>query len=279
MTIRRRYLCAALCLSVLAAAGPAAAARPVVTYLKSLYTPDYLQFKKRIVGRFAEEHAAPMTPLAPPLGRRYPGDKVIALTFDACSGRNSGYNEKLIEYLRAEKIPATLFITGIWMDKYPAKFRELAADPLFEIENHGLLHRACSYAGMKKYGVNTVSEIGDMVDEMELGARKIQAATGRRPVFFRPAAAFTDSICMGVAQALGMEVVTFSLLSGDAVPRVPARTIRDNILKRARPGAVVIMHFNRPEWHELEALKQAVPILRARGYSFARLEDFSINEN
>ncbi|HNW44838.1 MAG TPA: polysaccharide deacetylase family protein [Elusimicrobiales bacterium] len=244
---------------------------------KDYYTEDYLLLKKRIVNRFAESRQAPMTPLDPLPEQGYQGNKTIALTFDACSGRSSSYNKNLIEYLRAEKIPATLFITGIWIDKYPDKFRELGADPLFEIENHGLRHMACSYAGEKRYGVNTVHKIGDMVDEIELGARKIEAATGRRPTFYRPAAAYTDSVCMGVAQALGMEVITFSLLSGDAVPKVPARIIRDNILKRARPGAVVIMHFNRPEWHELEALKEAVPVLRARGYSFARLEDFSIS--
>ena len=281
--MNRRHLTAALFLSFsIPAAGQVPAkqpAGPAHKSPKSYYTEDYLRLKKRIVDSFAEKHAAPMTPLDPDPPKSYQGDKTIAFTFDACSGRNSSYNEKLIDYLRAEKIPATLFITGAWIDKYPEKFRELGRDPLFEIENHGLRHRACSYAGIRKYGVPTVHKIGDMVDEIELNARKIEAVTGRRPTFFRPAAAYTDSVCMGVAQALGMEVITFSLLSGDAVPRVAARIIRDNIIKRARPGAVVIMHFNRPEWHELEALKQAVPVLRAQGYSFARLEDFSVGGN
>jgi len=42
------------------------------------------------------------------------GQKVLALTFDACGGPGgSGYNGKLIEYLESEKIPATLFISGL----------------------------------------------------------------------------------------------------------------------------------------------------------------------
>lgn len=243
------------------------------------YTPDYLALKNKIVEDFkARKPVAHAAAVESPQAS-YDGQKVIALTFDACRGKHNSYNSGLIEYLRAEKIPATLFMTGIWMDKYPDKVRELARDPLFEIENHGLLHRACSASGVEKYGVETVSEIGDMVDEMELGARKIFELTGRRPVFYRPAAAYTDSICAEVAQKLGMEVITYSLLSGDATPRVSAKVIRDIIIKRARPGAVVIMHFNRPEWHELEALKEAVPILRAKGYSFGRLEDFTLKSN
>ncbi len=39
--------------------------------------------------------------------------KVLALTFDACAGpRSLSYDAKLIQYLEAEKIPATLFISG-----------------------------------------------------------------------------------------------------------------------------------------------------------------------
>ena len=116
---------------------------------------------------------------------------MLALTFDACGGRNDGYNKDLIDYLRAEKIPATLFVTGVWIDKYPEVFAELAADPLFEIENHGLLHRLCSTEGRSMYGVRGTRNLDGVIDEMELGARKIGSLTGRRPVFFRSATALS----------------------------------------------------------------------------------------
>ena len=75
-------------------------------------------------------------------------EKVIALTFDACGGpRGSRVDTVLIEFLRKEKIPATLFVSGSWIDAKPAVFKALAADPLFEIENHGLAHKPCSVNG------------------------------------------------------------------------------------------------------------------------------------
>jgi peptidoglycan/xylan/chitin deacetylase (PgdA/CDA1 family) len=36
------------------------------------------------------------------------------------------------------------------------------------------------------------------------------------------------------------------------------------------------MHFNHPRWNEKEALTAIVPILREKGYSFVKLEDFSL---
>lgn len=248
--------------------------------LKSYYTPEYLAFKKRIIAEFAKAGPGRFSEFVKRgKFRRDPGGdkdhKVMAFTFDACGGRNDGYNEKLIAYLRREQIPATLFVTGLWIEKNRETFAELAKDPLFEIENHGLLHRLCSTEGRTMYGVHATRDLGDVVDEMELGARRIGELTGRRPVFFRSATAYTDELSLKVAGRLGMEVVSYDILSGDAM-RASAKTMSRNILKGARHGAVVIMHFNHPAWPGLEALELSVPELRRRGYNFIKLEDFSI---
>lgn len=246
--------------------------------LRSYYTPEYLSFKKRIMEEFSREKAGRFSEfLKRERRRKTPNEeqKVLALTFDACGGRHSGYNEKLIEYLRREQIPATLFVTGVWIDKNRETFEKLARDPLFEIENHGLLHRLCSTEGKSKYGVYPTRDLGDVIDEMELGARKITELTGRRPLFFRSATAYTDELSLKVAQRIGMEVVSYDVLSGDAM-RQSAKKMNRNILAGARHGAVVIMHFNHPEWPVLEALETAVPELRKRGFTFSRLEDFTV---
>jgi len=56
--------------------------------------------------------------------------KKIALTFDACmttgmlkriaSGKDQPlYNPAIVAFLKQEKIQATIFITGLWAEKYP----------------------------------------------------------------------------------------------------------------------------------------------------------------
>ncbi|OGS47894.1 MAG: hypothetical protein A3J79_02810, partial [Elusimicrobia bacterium RIFOXYB2_FULL_62_6] len=227
--------------------------------LKSLYTPDYLVLKQGLKAQFAGvkpgKFGESVQGFKRPAGNE---KKVIALTFDACGGRNSRYNARLIDYLRREKLPATLFVTGLWIDKHPEIFKELANDPLFEIENHGLMHRTCSVNGQKAYKVWSTRSVGDVVDEMELNARKIAEVSGRRPLFFRSATAFADEASVEIARRLGMEIVGYDILSGDAQRR-SVKAMTRNILDGARHGSVVLMHFNRPEWKEVEVLEAAVP--------------------
>lgn len=199
--------------------------------------------------------------------------KIIALTFDACGTKyGDEYNAALIRYLRSEHLPATLFITGLWMDANPDTFRSLAHDTLFEIENHGLEHRPCAVCGETEYGIKGTLNVGQAVDEIELNNRKISKVTGRRPLFFRSATAFCDEECVKVAGQLGITIISYDILSGDAVPGTPATEISNNILSNARDGAIVIMHMNHPSSHILEALRVAIPELRKKGFQFVRLE-------
>jgi len=206
-------------------------------------------------------------------------DKIIAFTFDACGGKKgNGYDKELIDFLHQEKIPATLFISGKWIDSQFENFLILSRDSLFEIENHGLNHRPCSIDGESAYGIRGTSDIEDAFDEIEANARKIEAITGYKPRYYRSATAYIDEACAALAARLGMTTVSYQVLSGDAVPLTPESVIEKNVINNIKPGAVIIMHFNHPEWNTREAMQKIVPILRQRGYTFARLKDFKLKE-
>jgi len=202
-------------------------------------------------------------------------EQVIALTFDACGGpRGSRHDAALIEYLRAEKIPATLFLSGSWIDANPAVFKKLAADPLFEIENHGLAHKPCSVNGNKAYGIKGTASVGELIDEIERNGRKIEAVTGGKPKFYRPGTAYCDEVAVKVAGELGYEVVNYTIL-GDAGATRPKEKIREAMLK-AEPGAIVILHMNQPRSQTAAGLKEAIPLLRQKGYRFVKLSEFPL---
>jgi peptidoglycan/xylan/chitin deacetylase (PgdA/CDA1 family) len=247
-------------------------------FLKRLYADSAYMLKKEIIDKlFAHEKPGHWGEFVKGVDEDIvTRNKIIAFTFDACGNKSNKYNKKLISYLRQEKIPATLFVTGVWIDDNYDAFVDLCKDTLFEIENHGFNHQPCSVDGESKYGIKGTPDVPDAFDEIEANERKIQRIAGRRPLFYRSATAFTDEACSKIAKLLGVTVVSFDVLSGDAIPFTAPDKIADNVIKSVKPGAIIIMHFNHPEWFSAEALQCIIPALREKGYTFARLKDYPL---
>lgn len=236
---------------------------------------SYSTLKNRIISGFAHTKPGAWGESVPGVITRFnTQNKYIAFTFDACGGKNGiGYDIELIDFLHKEQIPATLFITGKWIDANFSTFLRLCRDTLFEIENHGLNHKPCSVDGKSIYGIPGTSNIAEAYDEIEANALKIKAIAKTSTHFYRSATAYIDEACVTMAGKMGVRVVGFQILSGDAVPFTPAPIIEENVIKKIKPGAIVIMHFNHPEWNTYEAMKNIVPKLRQMGYTFVRLND------
>ena len=202
-------------------------------------------------------------------------EKVIALTLDACgSPKGKGIDRQLIDFLAKEQIPATLFINARWIDANPELFKQLAANPLFEIANHGTWHKPASVTGRSVYGINGTKDAGELVQEIELSARKIEATSGKRPRYYRSGTAYYDELAVQVSQQLGHEVIGFSVL-GDAGATLPAEKVRAAMLS-SKPGDIIIAHMNHPEAGTGTGIIAAVPELKKRGFRFVRLSDYPL---
>ncbi|BAK73145.1 MAG: polysaccharide deacetylase family protein [Arcobacter sp.] len=202
-------------------------------------------------------------------------DKVIALTMDACGTESGmGYDNHLIAYLEKEKIPATLFINGRWIDRNMENFKHLASNPLFEIGNHGYLHKPASVNGKSIYGISGTANISELVDEIELNARKIEELTNKRPKYFRSGTAYYDEIAVKIANNLKQEVIGFSVL-GDAGATYSAKQIEE-AFANVKGGEIGIIHFNHPESHTREGIIRVIEKLKEKGFKFVKLSDYSL---
>lgn len=199
--------------------------------------------------------------------------KEIALTFDACGGseRSSQYDAGLINFLIANRIPATLFINARWIDSNPDIFARLAANPLFEIANHGTAHRPLSVEGKSIYGISGTASQEEVLREIEGNSGKIEKITGKRPLFFRSGTAYYDEIAVEIARKSGVEIGGFSVLA-DAGATFSAPKVAQQI-KNAHSGDIIIAHMNHPESGTREGVIEAVSALRAEGFTFVRLSD------
>lgn len=196
----------------------------------------------------------------------------LALTFDACGGPGGdGYDAALIEHLRRERVPATLFVTSRWLAARKEAAAALAAEPLFEIENHGSAHRPCSVTGRSAWDIRGTRSVAEAVDEIQRGAAAIFALTGRAPRFYRPGTAHFDDVCLDVAGALGEAAAGFAV-NGDGGTGFSRAQVKEALLK-AKSGSIVLLHMNHPGGRTAEGVMDALPILRARGVKFLRLGD------
>lgn len=191
----------------------------------------------------------------------------VALTFDACGGRT---DHRILDVLLSEEIAATIFVAGPWLARNRDVFDALLKRPdLFEIGNHGLHHHAAIDSPARLWGVPTAGSSHGVADEVEGGARLIEAAGGPRPKWFRGATALYSRSSIAEIEGLGYRLAGFSV-NGDDGASLPARRVAANY-RGAGDGAVLISHINHPERSAGGGVAEGLRALKVRGLRFVRL--------
>ncbi|WP_280770011.1 polysaccharide deacetylase family protein [Salipaludibacillus daqingensis] len=204
-------------------------------------------------------------------------EKVIALTFDACGGPfGNEYDEELIQFLREEEVPATLFFNARWIKENEKIFLELADDPLFSVQNHGTNHLPLSVNGKTAWGIQGTSSVEEVIDEVMDNQILIEELTGETPKFFRSGTAFYDDVAVEIVQNLGLSVVNFDIL-GDAGATYTAEQVEKALLQSTE-GSIPLLHMNQPNSETAEGVANAIPILEAKGYTFILLDEKPLRE-
>jgi peptidoglycan/xylan/chitin deacetylase (PgdA/CDA1 family) len=200
-------------------------------------------------------------------------DRVVALTFDACGGaRGSGYDAALIDVLRTTRTPATLFLNQRWVLAHPDLTADLAADPLFDLANHGTAHQPLSVTGASAYGIPGTAGPGEVFDEITGNRETLTAATGVAPRFFRSGTAHYDDVAVRIAGDVGETVVNFDV-NGDAGATFGPQQVTA-ALRSASAGSIVIAHTNQPTGGTAAGVAAALPRMVADGFRFVRLSDY-----
>jgi peptidoglycan/xylan/chitin deacetylase (PgdA/CDA1 family) len=209
----------------------------------------------------AGEPAAPGAGLAPAISRVTTLEPVVALTFDACATDRAsyGFDRGVFETLKQEKVPATIFVSGRWVEAHPAEARELADEPLIELGNHSYRHPPFSQLTW-----------GEARAEIQKTERAI-AGLGRQSVGFRPP--FGDWAGWLPRATGGLPLILWDVVSGDAGGHFRAASIVESVTSQVRPGSIVIFHING-RWPQTgEALPEIIRVLRERGMRFVQISE------
>ncbi|WP_324194279.1 polysaccharide deacetylase family protein [Nocardia terpenica] len=196
--------------------------------------------------------------------------KQMALTFDACGGPdNNELNEELLNFLMSQEIPATLFLNKRWIEADPVRASRLAANPLFELGNHGTRHCPLSVNGRAAYGIPGTGSAQEAVDEVWANHEVLTRLVGRQPRFFRTGTAHYDDVGVAIVRDLGERPVGFSI-NADAGATYTAAQVRQ-AMSEAKPGVISIAHMHRPKSGTAPGMIAMLPKLRAQGFQFVKL--------
>jgi peptidoglycan/xylan/chitin deacetylase (PgdA/CDA1 family) len=149
----------------------------------------------------------------------------VAITFDDGPSRVSG---AILTLLRRAHAPATFFQIGINAARRPKLAQEEAAAG--EVGNHTLDHHDLAH-------LSAAAIHGEIAG----GERDIVAATGTRPLLFRPPYDESDPLADRLVRKAGLLQVLWSVDSRDWQNGKPG-TIRQRVNSELGPGGIILLH-------------------------------------
>jgi peptidoglycan/xylan/chitin deacetylase (PgdA/CDA1 family) len=186
---------------------------------------------------------------------------IVALTFD--DGPSERYTNRVLNILDRHDIPATFFLIGAHVVRYPSLAQRVAER--HQIGNHTWTHPDMSLASAPT-----------ATSQLSLAANAISTVTGRQPIAFRPPyGAFSGATAM-VATGLGYPIVLWDFEFNQHGESAAANL--DRMVPATRPGSIILGHDGGTLNCEVvvDVLPPLIDGIRARGFRFVRLSDLLV---
>jgi peptidoglycan/xylan/chitin deacetylase (PgdA/CDA1 family) len=153
--------------------------------------------------------------------------KAVALTFD--DGPDPLVTPQVLQLLLKHQVKATFFVTGKKAAEHPELIKEIL------LHGHSIGNHSYSHDNLLMF-----RRIKTIADEIE-SAQNVLSDFGIVPLAFRPPVGITGPRLRPALLDSGMYVVNFSCRAGDGGNQW-IKNISKKILKRIRPGDIVVLH-------------------------------------
>ena len=182
--------------------------------------------------------------------------KVIALTFD---DGPSQYSSAILDILKSKGVKATFFNLGNSASQYPNATKRMLSEG----------HQVASHSNTHPYLPKMSSD--EMLAELKAGFDNLKAAGADTKVLRAPYGSFGVEQWKAAAELVDMNVLWD--IDTEDWKRPGADAIHDTVLNNAHNGAIVLMHDGGGDRsQDVEALPRIIDDLKARGYTFATID-------
>ncbi len=189
----------------------------------------------------------------------------IALTFD--DGPDPEYTPQLLDLLKRYDAKGTFFVVGVHAERHPELLRRMHEEGHI-IGIHNYVHKT-----------NWLMRPGTVKKQIHRTADVIKKATGERPAFYRPPWGIVNLFDFS---NLGyLQIILWSALFGDWRKRVGADRLLARMMKKLRPGEVLLLHDcgatlgadREAPANMLVALASFMEEATSRGFRFVHIEE------
>jgi peptidoglycan-N-acetylmuramic acid deacetylase len=254
------WLCVAV-MGMLAVTGEPMLAAPTIDE-----QPYHFGFKKSKRGELPSIAQEGFMHLIERQGGIFLGDtkkKELFLTFD--NGYENGYTSKVLDVLKAKKVPATFFVTGHFVKDQPALMRRMAS------EGHIIGNHSWSHPDM-----STISS-AEIRSELDRVLKASAELTGQKEMkYVRPPRGIFSEKALASCREAGYTSVFWSVAYKDWDPNIQQGTdyAYRQVMSQLHPGAVILLHSVSKD--NAEALGSIIDDARKQGYEFKSLNDLKV---
>ena len=188
-------------------------------------------------------------------------EKVLYLTFDA--GYENGSTEKILDTLKAHKVPAAFFLVGSYIERNRDLVRRMVEDGHI-VGNHTMHHYDMSKLSDKETFSKELTDLESLFKE----------TTGKDlPKFYRPPQGIYSQENLKMAKELGYKTVFWSLAYVDWLQdeQPTSEQAYAKLIPRIHNGAVVLLHSTSQT--NAAILDSLLTRWEEMGYSFGEISE------
>lgn len=187
----------------------------------------------------------------------YPGEKVVALTFD--DGPHDVCTPRLLDGLKERGVHATFFLMGENIKGNEALVSRM------QKEGHLIGNHSYRHIQLTKEGEDKVCDAIEQTEEI------ISGITGSRPQYLRPPYGDWNE---ELECRMNLTTVFWTVDSLDWQLKNTSKVVR-RVLKQAGNSDIILMHDIFPT--SVDAALQIVDALQAQGYTFVTVDELMID--
>jgi probable sporulation protein (polysaccharide deacetylase family) len=192
---------------------------------------------------------------AHPIYRGNPKKPMAALMINVAWGNE--YIGPMLDTLDKEKVKATFFLDGSWLNKNPDLAKQIASRG-HEMSNHAYTHPDMAALGRSQ-----------QYQQIERTEKLLRATLEVHNRWFAPPSGSYNATTVSTAYELGLKTVLWTVDTVDW-KRPPSEQIVSKIAGSVGPGSLVLMH---PTASSRDALTGMIAAIRSKGLTLGTVSD------